>query len=72
MLESAVGQKKEKENKLNIPIKTNANYRRKIKLIPINMDYCSLQFDVLKFFLGILLHKRSLLNINFFNVKPKI
>ena len=28
----------------------NANYRRDMKLVPVNMDYCLLQFDALKFF----------------------
>ena len=57
-----VGPKK----KQNIPINFNTNYRKEIKVIPINMDYCLLQFDTLKFFLGVRLHRGSLHNFNFF------
>ena len=45
------------KNKIKIkehPINYNANYHREMKLVPINMDYCLLQFDALKFFLGVL------------------
>ena len=42
----AVDQKK----KRNTLIYFNANYRTEVKLIPIIMDYCLLQFDALKFF----------------------
>ena len=53
-------------------INSNTNYRRKMKLVPIDMDYCLLQFDALKFLLGIHLHGRSLPNFYFFNVNPQI
>ena len=46
----SVGQKKKKL------INSNANYHTEIKLVPVNTDYCLLQFDALKFFLGIRLH----------------
>ena len=55
-----VGQKK-----WNTPINSVTNYRREMKLTPINMDYCLLQFDALKFFLRIHVHERSLPNFNF-------
>ena len=42
-----------------------------MKLVPIIMDYCLLQFDVLKFFLGVRLHGGSQPNFNFFNANPK-
>ena len=48
------------------------NNRREMKLLPINMDCCILQFDALKFFLEVNLHEGSLPNINFFNVNPQI
>ena len=32
--------------KRNTRINLNTNYRREMNLIPINMDYCLLQFDV--------------------------
>ena len=47
------------------------NYRTEMKLVPIIIDYCLLQFDALKFFLGVRLHGGSLSNFNFFNVTPK-
>ena len=34
----------------------NTNYSAEMKLVPIIMDFCLLQFDVLKFFLGARLH----------------
>ena len=34
----------------NTPINSNTNYRREMKLIPINMDYCLLQNIALKIF----------------------
>ena len=34
----------------------NTNCRTKMKLVPIIMDYCLLQFDALKFFLRVHLH----------------
>ena len=43
-------------NKKITPINSNANYRREMKLVPTNMDYCLLQFYALKFFLGVRLH----------------
>ena len=48
------------------------NYRTKMKLVPIIIDYCLLQFDALKFFFGIRLHGGSLFNFNSFNVNPQI
>ena len=39
-----------------------------MKLVPIVVDYCLLQFGVLKFFLGVLLHGGSQPCFNFFNV----
>ena len=43
-----------------------------MKLLPIIIDYCLLQFDALKFFFGLRLHGGSLPNLNFFNVNPQI
>ena len=43
-----------------------------MKLVPIIMDCCLLQFDALKFFLGARLHRGSQPNFNFFNVNPQI
>ena len=45
------GQKKKKK-----PIYFINNYHTEMKLVPIIMDYCPLQFGALKFFLGIHLH----------------
>ena len=56
MATCTVGQKKKKKKPRNTPIYFNANYRTEIKLVPIIMDYCLLQFDALKFFLGVGLH----------------
>ena len=69
-LTCTVGQKKKK--KRNTPINFNTNYRREMKLVPINMDYCLFQFDALKFVLGIRLQggRRSVPNFIFFNAKP--
>ena len=50
----------------------NTNYRAEMKLVPIIMDYCLLQFDALKFFLEVLLHGGFLSNFNFFNANPQI
>ena len=50
----------------------NTNYCTEIKLVPIIMDYCLLQFHALKFFLGVRLRGRSQSNFNFFNVNPQI
>ena len=41
--------RKEKKNQ-NTPVNLNTNFRREMKLAPIDMDYCLLQFDDLKFF----------------------
>ena len=38
------------------PIYFNTNYLTEMKLVPIIMDYCLLQFDALKLFLGARLH----------------
>ena len=43
-----------------------------MKLVPIIMDYCLLQFDALKFFLGVHLHGGSQPNYDFFNVNTQI
>ena len=43
-----------------------------MKLVPFIMDYCLLQFDALKFFLGVHLRGGSLPNFNFFNVNPQL
>ena len=63
-----VGKKKTR----NTPIYFNTNHRTEMKLIPIIMDYCLLQFDALKFFLRVHLHGRSQPNFNFFNINPEI
>ena len=60
------------KKKMNTPISSNANYRREMKFVPINMNYGLLQFDALKFVLGVRLHGRSLPNFNFFSVNPQI
>ena len=57
--------------KKNTPIYFNTNYRMEMKLVPIIMDYCLLQFDALIFFFGVRLHGGSLPNFNFFNVNPQ-
>ena len=43
-----------------------------MKLVPIIMDLCLLQFVALKFFFGLRLYRGSLPNFNFFNVNPQI
>ena len=43
--------------KRNTPIYFNTNYCTEMKLVPVIMDYCLLQFEVLKFFLGVHLHR---------------
>ena len=65
-----VGHKKIKNNKKrNTPITNNCT---QMKLVPITMDYCPLQFDPLKFFRdpstwgGVSLH-----NFNFFSVNSR-
>ena len=60
------------KKKRNIPIYFNTNYRREMKLVPIIMDYCLLQFDALKFLLGVRLQGGSQPNFNYFNVNPQI
>ena len=55
----------------NTPFNSNPNNHREMKLVPINMDHCLLQFDPLKFFLGIFLHGGSLPIFNFFNENSK-
>ena len=62
-----VGQKR------NTPIYFSINYRTKIKLVPVIIDYCLLQFDGLKFFLGGRQHEggESLLNFKFFNLNQQ-
>ena len=42
-------------SKKKIPIYFITNYCTEIKLLPIIMNYCLLQFDALKFFLGVCL-----------------
>ena len=48
--------KKKETKKRNTPIYFNTNYRTEMKLVPIIMDYCLLQFDALKIFLEVRLH----------------
>ena len=43
-----------------------------MKLVPVIMDYYILQFDALKFFLGVSLHGESQPSFNFFNENPHI
>ena len=38
--------------KRNTPINFNTNYHIEMKLVPIITDYCLLQFDALKNYLG--------------------
>ena len=47
------------QEKRNIPIYFNSNYRTEMKLVPIIMEYCLLQFDALKFYLGVRLQGGS-------------
>ena len=54
--------------KKNTPIYFNTNYHTEMKLVPIMVDYCLLQFHAFKFLLGVRLHGGSLPNFNFFNV----
>ena len=58
--------------KWNTPTNSNTNCRREMKLVPINMDYCLLQFDALKFFPGVRLRRQSVPNFNFFNINRQI
>ena len=48
--------KKKIPPKGNTPSNFNTNYRRKMKLVPINMDQCLLSFYSFKFSLGGSLH----------------
>ena len=41
-----------------------------MELVPVIKDYCLLQFDAFKIFLGVRLHKRSQPKFNFLNVPP--
>ena len=59
-------------NKRNTPIYFNTNYCNGMKLVPIIIYYCVLQFDALKFFLEVRLHGGSVPNFIFFNVNPQI
>ena len=47
------------KKKRNTPIYFSTNYRTEMKLVPIIMDHCLLQFDALKFSLGVRLHKEG-------------
>ena len=60
------------KTKENFSINFSASYRREMKLTPFKMNYCLLQLDALKFFLGVHLHQVSLANFNFFQGKSKI
>ena len=60
------------KEKRNTPIYFNTNFHTETKLVPIIIDYCLLNFDALKFFLGVRLHGRSVLTFNLFNVNPRI
>ena len=58
------------KKKKNTPNNFNTNYRRKMKLAPVNMDYCMPQFNALIFFTGIRLQEGSRRNLIFFQCKP--
>ena len=60
------------KKKRNTPIYFNANYHREMKLVPLMLDYCLLQFDALKFFLGVHLYEGPVSNFNFFNLNSQI
>ena len=47
---------KRKKKKKYTPLNFNINYRREMKLLPINMNNCPFQFDALKFLLVVHLH----------------
>ena len=54
---------REEEKKKQITfIYSNTNYRKKMKLVPIIMYYCPLQFDALNVFLKLSLHGGLCLN----------
>ena len=61
---------KKQKQKRNTPIYFNTSYCTEMKLVPIIMDYSLLEFDALKFFLGVRLHGSSQPNFNFFQYKP--
>ena len=44
--------KKERKKKRNTRIYFNTNYCSEMKLVPVIMEYCLLDFDGLKFFKG--------------------
>ena len=67
-----VQSQKKKKKKRNNPTNSNTNYRREMKLVPIIVDYCLLQFGTSNFFLRVRLHGVSLSNFNFFNVRLQI
>ena len=70
---STVGQNKKKRKKEEHPyIYFNTNYRREMKLIPINIDYFLLQFEALKYFLGSVYMVGSPPKFDFFNVNSQI
>ena len=59
------------KKKWNTLSNSNTNYRREMKLVPISVDYCLLQFHTLKFYLGVHLHRGlALTSINFFSAIP--
>ena len=60
------------KKKRSIPNYFNTIYRTEMKLVPLIMDYGLLQFNGLKFFLGVRLHGGFLPDFNFFNVNPHI
>ena len=51
------------KNKRNTIIYFNTNYRKGMKVVPIIVDYCLLQFDALNVFLGVCLLLGSLPNL---------
>ena len=56
------------KTKQNTPIYFNTNCCTEIKLVPIIMNYCLLQFN----FLGVRLHGGSRPNFNFININHQI
>ena len=48
------------KEKRNTPIYFNTNYLIEMKMVPIIMDYCLLQFDALKLFLGFSVRNQNL------------
>ena len=49
-------------------INFNTNYRREMKFVLINMEYCLLQFDAFKLFLEVRLHGVGLNLTLFFSI----